>query len=593
MKKLILLGLFILGLWFALTNFKGLAGQGEFNSLIVNFRNNTPTSIISGQLDAIAQQFNQQAALNSIFSTDERVYVVKGDNKLLAALRGSPLKEYVDYIEPNYIYRANKAPNDPDYSKQWNFRSINVEPAWEETQGQGVTVAVIDTGVSRVPDLQQTEFVSGYDFVNDKSAATDDSGHGTHVAGTIAQATNNNYGVAGIAYAAKIMPLKVLSASGFGTVADIAEAIRFAVDKGAGVINLSLGGAGDSRLLQEAIDYAYNKKVTVVAAAGNGNQNAASYPARYPHIISVAAFDAVGQKAPYSNFGAGVDIAAPGGSETGKILQETLNPKTGEAKFAGFTGTSMAAPHVAGVAALVQAAGVSDPEAVRQILQQSARKVAEDPFNYFGAGQLDAGAAVNLAKQGQVNFRDFFRWLRENGYLNLRFWFDGGAVALLPKILMVVGSYLLALLLRFYFPFNWGWRFNSGLILGSCGLFFLRGFYIFDLPQWPFRLMGSSLTDLGTVIQGGALLNPIFASFLIPFGLLILFWGNSTAKLFAIGTALGVAGALAVSTAMAFPVWGIPDETTARIFLGVNALFCLGLACFGFGVGFGFGTYGT
>ena len=248
MKKLIFLGLFVLGLWFALTNFTGLASQGQFNSLIVNFRDDIPISTISGQLEAIAQQFKQQARLNSIFSTREHVYVVGGDNKLLAALRGSPVKQYVDYIEPNYIYQAYKAPNDPDYSKQWNFRSINVEPAWDETQGQGVTVAVIDTGVSQVPDLQQTEFVGGYDFVNDKSAASDDSGHGTHIAGTIAQSTNNNYGVAGIAYAAKIMPLKVLSASGVGTVADIAEAIRFAVDKGAGVINLSLGGAGDSQI---------------------------------------------------------------------------------------------------------------------------------------------------------------------------------------------------------------------------------------------------------------------------------------------------------------------------------------------------------
>jgi serine protease len=580
MKKLILLCLFALGLWLALANFKGLAGQGQFNSLIVNFRDDIPTSTISNQLDAIAQQFKQPAALNSIFSTKEHIYILKGDGKLLTALGHSPLKQYVEYIEPNYIYQAYKAPNDPDYSKQWNFRSINVERAWEETQGQGVTVAIIDTGVSRVPDLQQTEFVGGYDFVNDRDAATDDSGHGTHIAGTIAQSTNNNYGVAGIAYAAKIMPLKVLSASGSGTVADIAEAIRFAADNGAAVINLSLGGAGDSRLLQEAIDYAYNKQVVIVAAAGNGNQNAATYPARYPHAISVAATDAAGQKAPYSNFGAGIDIAAPGGSETGKILQETIDTKEGQAKFAGFAGTSMAAPHVAGVAALIKAAGVAQPEAVSQILQQSARKVEEDPFNHFGAGQLDAGEAVRLAKQGQVTVRDFFRWLRENGYLNPRFWFDGGAVALLPKLLMVLGSYLLAFLLRVYFPFRWGWSFNSGLILGSCGLFLLQGFYIFDLPQWPFRLMGSSLTELGSVLQGGQLLNPAFASFLIPFCLLVLLWGRSAAKLFATGTALGVTGALAVSAILAAPVWGIPQETAARTFLGVNALVCLGLAYF-------------
>ena len=170
--------------------------------------------------------------------------------------------------------------------------------------------------VTKVPDLKSTKVIKGYDFVNDKVSANDDNGHGTHVAGTIAQSTNNGYGVAGIAYEAQIMPLKVLSAGGGGTVADIAEAIKFAADNHADVINMSLGGGGESHLMKEAINYAYDKGVVIVAAAGNENRNASSYPARYPRVISVAATDAAGDKAPYSNYGAGVDISAPGGSET-------------------------------------------------------------------------------------------------------------------------------------------------------------------------------------------------------------------------------------------------------------------------------------
>ncbi|MEA5509790.1 S8 family peptidase [Crocosphaera sp. UHCC 0190] len=579
MKKLLFLILFIVGLWVALTNFKGLATQGKYDSVIVNFRENLPTAVLSEEINAIATNYKTTASLNSIYAIDQHIYTLSGDEKTLNQLKKSPLKKYVEYIEPNYIYQALETPNDPEYSKQWNLHNINVERAWEETKGEGITVAVIDTGVSRVPDLRQTEFVSGYDFVNDRNDASDDNGHGTHVAGTIAQSTNNNYGVAGIAYQAKIMPLKVLAAQGGGTVSDIADAIRFAADNGADIINMSLGGGGESQVMKDAIDYAYSKGVVIIAAAGNSNQNAASYPARYPKVISVSALDAAGKKAPYSNYGAGVDISAPGGSDSGKIVQETIDPNTGEAVFSGFQGTSMAAPHVAGVAALVKAAGIKQPEEILAVLTQSSRKVQEDPFNHYGAGQLDAGEAVKLAIKGKITFRDFFRWLRDSGYLNPRFWIDGGVVALLPKLLMVLGSYLLAFLLRNYFPFAWGTPFNWGLVLGSSGLFFLQGIYIFDLPQWPFRVMGSSLPELANSIQGTALLNPFLGSVLLPFGLIAILLGHRSWKWFAVGTALGVASCLTVHAAIAPGVWGMPSVDISRAFLGVNALLCIGLAC--------------
>lgn len=578
MKKFILLCLFIGGLWFALSSFQGLAAKGEYQSIVLDFRENVPNTEIEAKLNAIAQQYKVKPRLNSEFSAADNVYVVEGDRQTLTSLRNSKIAKSTEYIEPNYIYRAYEVPNDPQYGQQWNMRSISIESAWDETKGSGVTVAVIDTGISQVPDLKNTKFVEGYDFVNDKVAADDDNGHGTHVAGTVAQSTNNNYGVAGVAYEATLMPLKVLSAGGTGTTSDIAEAIRFAADNGAGVINMSLGGGGESEIMKEAIAYAHQKGVVVVAAAGNANSNAAEYPARYPHVIGVSAIDSAGEKAPYSNFGAGIDLSAPGGSNSGKIVQETIDPDTEEPVFAGFQGTSMASPHVAGVAALVKAAGIQDPDEVESVLQKSARVVQDDGLNYYGAGHLDASAAVKLAVRGQITFKDFFRWLRDNGYLNPRFWIDGGAVALLPKVLMVLGSYLLAWFLRVYFPFTWSWSLSWGLVTGSSGLFFLKGFYIFDLPQWPFRLLGSSIPELGSAIQGYSELNPFFASVVIPFVLIVLLLGNPNWKKFAVGTALGVASCLLISAFIAPDLGWLGSGAIARTFLIGNALACYGIA---------------
>jgi serine protease len=581
MRKILLSVLFLVGVLWALLSYPGLARQGEYDSIVLDFREDLAATEIQQQVEAIAQQYGTTPHLNSVFSQADNVYVLPGTPNLLKTLRRSDLQQYTESISPNYIYHAFDVPNDPDYDKQWNLRSINVEAAWDQTKGEGVTVAVIDTGVSPVPDLKSTNILQGYDFVNDRADAQDDNGHGTHVAGTIAQSTNNNYGVAGIAYEANILPLKVLSAGGGGTVADIAEAIRYAADHDADVINLSLGGGGDNAVLKEAIAYAHDKGVVLVAAAGNANTNSASYPSRYPEVMAVSALDATGQKAPYSNFGAGVDISAPGGStaesEAGGILQNTLNPETGEAIFAAYQGTSMASPHVAGVAALVKSLGVEDPDAVRDILRRSARVVQGDELNHFGAGQLDATAAVRLAQQENLDVKDFFRWLRENGYLNLKFWFDGGMVALLPKLGMVLGSYLLAWLLRRYVPLA-SFSLAGGLVLGSAGLFPLRGLYVYDLPQFPFRILGSSLPELGSAIQASPLLNPIFASVLVPFVLVALFLSHDNWRWWAIGSTLGVASCLAVSAFTMPGMMWLGDGAIARLFLLGNAALCFGLA---------------
>jgi serine protease len=584
MKKLLLLGLFVAGLWFALANFTGLATQGTYDSIVLDFREDIGTAQIENQVRAIAQQYKVTPQFNSAFSFADHIFIVKGDQKLLNSLRKSELRKYTEFIEPDYIYRVSVAPNDALYGKQWNLRSINVESAWDDTKGAGVTVAVIDTGISPVEDLSTKKFVKGYDFVNDRIEALDDNGHGTHVAGTIAQDTNNTKGVAGIAYEANLMPLKVLSAQGGGTVADISEAIRFAADNGADVINMSLGGGGESQLMQEAIEHAHSKGVVIVAAAGNSDSNAADYPARYRHVIGVSALGATGTKAPYSNFGAEVDISAPGGDtslgEGGGILQNTIDPEnpTNLALYEPFQGTSMAAPHVAGVAALVRASGITDPDQVEDVLKQSALPVKDDSLNHYGAGKLDAAAAVKLAARGQISFRDFFRWLRDNGYLNPRFWIDGGVIALWPKVLMVLGSYLLAWFLRNFFPFNWSWSLSTGLVAGSSGLFFLKGFYLFDAPQYPFRILGSSVPELASSVQGTIALNPIFANVLVPLGLLALLLNHPQWKWLAVGTTLGMAACFAVSAVMMPEMMWLGDGVIARSFLAINALLCFGLA---------------
>lgn len=282
MKKFFLLCLFLIGLGWAISNFPGLATQGTYDSIVLDFREDLGAAEIAKEVNAIAQQYQIAPQLNSEFSGGDNVYVVKGDRTLLNALRKSNLAKDTEYIEPNYVYSAFEIPNDPMYTKQWNLRSINVESAWNETKGSGTTVAIIDTGITPVADLKETKFVPGYDFVNDRAEAYDDNGHGTHVAGTVAQSTNNNYGVAGIAYEAALMPLKVLSGSGGGTVSDIAEAIKFAADNGADVINMSLGGGGESQLMEEAIDYAHSKGVVVIAAAGNSGD---SFPLPIPPAI--------------------------------------------------------------------------------------------------------------------------------------------------------------------------------------------------------------------------------------------------------------------------------------------------------------------
>ncbi len=306
-------------------------------------------------------------------------------------------------------------PNDPRYPEQWNLRMVGAEAAWERTRGKGIVVAVLDTGVAakdsergkRAKDFARTRFARGYDFVHDDDDPYDDHGHGTHVAGTVAESTDNKEGVAGLAFEATVMPVKVLSAEGSGSSADIADAIRFAADKGANVINMSLGSPYPSEIIGNAIRYAHKKDVVIVCSAGNGFQEGVGYPAAFPECIAVSSVGPSKELAFYSSWGKEVALAAPGGDMTNGaqdgILQNTIWPESQGGRgddYYPFQGTSMAAPHVTAAAALVMAQGVRDPARVRDLLARSA--TPKQPKVKYGAGILSVDRATNAtAVQGR------------------------------------------------------------------------------------------------------------------------------------------------------------------------------------------------
>jgi serine protease len=330
----------------------------------------------------------------------------------------------VVYAEPNPIATILYMPDDSYYSYQWNLQNsdtggIHMEDAWDSGPGDpNVIVAILDTGVAyedygiyrQAPDLADTLFVAGYDFVNDDDHPNDDQGHGTHVAGTIGQSTNNGMGVAGIAYGCSIMPVKVLDRDGLGDHFTIAKGIRFAAENGARVINMSLGSPSASKTLREAVAFAYGRGVTIVCASGNSYRsgNPKEYPAGYDdYCIAVGAVRYDNQRAPYSGTGAHVDLVAPGGDmrvdQNGDgyvdgIVQQTFVDDPTDFAYYFFQGTSMAAPHVSGLAALLISQGITEPDDVRTLMQDTAVDLGPVGWDEeYGWGCIDAGAALRQA----------------------------------------------------------------------------------------------------------------------------------------------------------------------------------------------------
>jgi serine protease len=386
-----------------------------------------------------------------------RVLRLTHGDSVTAALRRLRERPGVQWAVPDYVAHASAEviPNDRGAGSaagdwrllQWSFSgpfSVNAPAAWANLAaagapgGSGVRVAVLDTGVAyanrgpfrRSPDFTSHEFVGGYDFVRHNHYANDRNGHGTFVAATIAEATNNGYGLTGLAYGARIMPVRVLDTQGEGEASTIAEGVLFAVHHGAQVINLSLEfspgvTASDIPELIGAIHYARRHGVLVVAAAGNEGHAAIAYPARAPDVIAVGATTEHGCLAAYSNDGSGLTLVAPGGGAdanlpgdpncrpdlpSGRDVYQVTFTGSSPKRFgmpSGYEGTSMATPHVSATAALVIASGVlgrhPTPAQITARLRATASKLGGNgDERLYGAGLVNAAAATAPGGPGAV-----------------------------------------------------------------------------------------------------------------------------------------------------------------------------------------------
>jgi serine protease len=337
------------------------------------------------------------------------IEVVPGEEKEM--LRTYSQRPEVEYAEPNYYHFIQSTPNDEFYPLQWHLPLINLEEAWDKSTGKDVTVAVLDTGVNpRGPDGFGKRVLRGYNAILKIPGGCDYNYHGTHVAGTIGQETNNMTGVAGIAYDARILPVKVLCGpESVGTSSWISDGIRWATDHGADIINLSLGSAYLPQVVEDAVNYAYGRGVTLVASAGNDGESRVIYPAAFENCIAVGAMRYDKTLTHYSNYGDDLELVAPGGDLNvdqnsdgygDGVFQETFERSWFICIKWGYwfaTGTSMSSPHVAGVAALVKSLHPEyGPDEIRQVLQETAEDLGDPGWDEkYGYGLIDANAAVS------------------------------------------------------------------------------------------------------------------------------------------------------------------------------------------------------
>ncbi|MBO9739051.1 S8 family serine peptidase [Xanthomonas axonopodis pv. begoniae] len=427
---------------------QGLNSSSTHQRFIVSYKNSVGSSRATGLsapwadiARAVPQARGKALGLSATRRLSGGPMLLVADRKLdrvdsESLMRRLAADPAVKRVEVDILMRPLLVPNDPGVPQQWAMgataASLNIRPAWDRSTGKGIVVAVIDTGITNHPDLA-ANVLPGYDFIVDPATARDgtardanpadqgdwaaanecgpgasasnSSWHGTHVAGIVAAVGNNAVGVVGTAFNAKILPLRVLGRCG-GYMSDIADAIVWASGgkvngvpanpNPATVINLSLGGAGTcSATLNNAIAAAVTRGSAVVVAAGNSNLDVStSVPANCANVIAVAATTSAGAKASFSNFGKGVDIAAPGQSIVSTLNTGTTAP--GNAAYAVYSGTSMAAPHVAGVVALMQSVALNPltPATVKSLLKASARPMPVACTQGCGAGLVNADGAV-------------------------------------------------------------------------------------------------------------------------------------------------------------------------------------------------------
>ena len=303
----------------------------------------------------------------------------------------------VEYVEPNYRVHATFTPNDPLFGQQWHLQTIHCPAAWDFQMGSSsVIIAMPDTGVDLDhPDLVD-KLVPGYDIENNDSVPEDDHGHGTHTAGIAAASTDNGIAVAGVGINCRIMPIKVLDASGDGNTSQLAAGMVYAIEHGATIISMSLGASSGSTTLSNAVQNAKNHGILMVAAAGNNGAQTQFYPAAYPDVIAVGATSATDNRSGFSNFGFWVDVAAPG--------EAILSTAKGGGTIK-LNGTSMAAPQVAGLAGLLwtELGSAANPTTVRARIEDNCIPVG----SWVAHGRIDAERAVRNLGNPQPVRQDF------------------------------------------------------------------------------------------------------------------------------------------------------------------------------------------
>ena len=340
---------------------------------------------------AAVHRYHGGKILSRIQGIDTHVVQIS-KNTVKEKLRAYRNQAWVKYAEPDYIAHALFTPNDKYFKNQWGMVKIQAPQAWDLTNGlASAKIAICDTGIDLNHEDLASKVVLSRNFTS-SSTVDDRFGHGTHVAGIAAAITNNGKGVAGVGVNSSLMNIKVMGDDGSGYFSWIASGITYAADNGAKVINLSLGSSSPSATLEDAVNYAWKKGVVVVAAAGNEGTDQPIYPAYYENCISVAATDQNDAKASFSTYGSWVNVAAPGVN-----IYSTLPHHYNRMGYRGYgyaSGTSMATPHVTGIAALVWATGYgTDPASVRDKILTAAEKVG-DIWSSYGIERVNAYNAV-------------------------------------------------------------------------------------------------------------------------------------------------------------------------------------------------------
>ncbi len=370
-----------------------MAQQASADRILVKYRNDSDDTGIRKSLDRVRQKVRDSKGVKEYSRIREigvrSVECPKGKrDEIIKSLTSDPT---VEYAEPDYIATVNLVPNDPYYATyQWHLPKIGAPAAWDTTTGNpSVRIAVVDSGVDPLtPDLSGRLLSNGYDFVNFDSDPRDDNGHGTAVAGTAAASGNNGQGVAGIAWGVSVLPVKVMDSNGMGSYSAIASGINYAATNGAKVINLSLGGTNHSRVLEDAVNFAWSKGAVVIAAAGNNGTTNTVYPAAYSNCMAISAINSSDSITSWSSRGSYVDLCAPGEN----IATTGLN-----GTYVSQSGTSFASPIVAGVAALAISRNnaLKNSDVVSLMIRNADDLGTPGPDAFYGYGRVNVSKVIS------------------------------------------------------------------------------------------------------------------------------------------------------------------------------------------------------